>query len=102
MSKLNLSSNEKKSVQSFTEELHQVKKHELQTFIGNNTKGNKSVWFRFIKGAYSHPLTWWMGIFQLQMQTGVWGHNHQASARIRANKAWLASKPIRKKKRLVC
>jgi len=57
--------------------------------------GNGAYWSRFLKGAYNHPLTWWIGVFQLQMQTGLWGHHYQVLANSRASELWQLSKPLR-------
>lgn len=47
--------------------------------------GNEAAWYRFVKGTYNHPITWWVGIFQLQMQMGIWGSCHRAVASTRAS-----------------
>ena len=73
MSLLDLNHLEKTSVQSFTEEIKKLDKTQFALFTMTAPSGNGAYWSRFLKGAYNHPLTWWIGIFQLQMQTDLWG-----------------------------
>ena len=94
MSSLNLSSTEKDDVQIFMENL-QADHRTLDGFSTTFAQGNEAAWYRFIKGTYNHPITWWIGIFQLQMQLGLWGHRHQAVANTRANVLWQISSPLR-------
>ncbi len=96
MSSLGLSHNDKQAIQSFTENLQALDNQEFASFTVSAHSGNEAAWSRFIKGAYNHPITWWIGIFQLQMQTGLWGQHYQASATLRANELWKISKPLRK------
>ncbi len=95
MSKLNLSTNEKQSIQSFTEELQKVKKNEFDRFASKYASDTPSAWHHFIKAAYTQPITWWIGIFHLQMQSGLWGHKYQSISRLRASKLWKLSTPLR-------
>lgn len=94
MSSLYLSSTEKDDVQIFVENL-QADSRTLDGFSTTFMHGNEAAWYRFIKGTYNHPLTWWIGIFQLLIQMGVWGHRHQAAASMRANHLWQISEPLR-------
>lgn len=94
MSSLNLSFTEKDDVQVFIENL-QADPRTLDGFSTTFAHGNEAAWYRFIKGTYNHPITWWIGIFQLQMQMGVWGHRHRAAASTRANVLWQISSPLR-------
>ena len=40
-------------------------------------------WQRYFNGIYNHPKTWWIGIIQLQMVSGMWGSKHKARAMLR-------------------
>lgn len=95
MTSLNLGINEKKDSQILIENLQELSQSEVDNFILNFVNSNEPGWQRFIKGAYNHPLTWWVGIFQLQMQMGLWGHQRRASANIRANMLWQVTKSLR-------
>lgn len=94
MSFLNLSSTEKDDVQIFVENV-QAEPRTLDGFSITFAHGNEAAWYRFIKGTYNHPITWWIGIFQLQMQMGIWGHRHRAVASTRANVLWRITLPLR-------
>lgn len=95
MSSLHLSFIEKDDVQSFVETLQKAEPGELTGFAMTFAHGNEAAWYRFIMGAYNHPITWWIGIFQLQMQMGVWGHYHRSVANARASVLWQLSEPLR-------
>lgn len=95
MSSVAIGHSEKQDIQKFFENLQHAHTKETQAFAISFAQGNEASWRRFIKGAYNHPITWWVGIFQLQMQMGVWGHNHRSAASVRANKLWQISKPLR-------
>jgi len=86
---------EKQSIQSFMEEVQALEKDKFSSFASTFPHGNKASWRRFVKGAVNHPITWWIGILQLQMQTGLWGHHYQAIANSRASELWQISKPLR-------
>jgi len=86
---------EKQSIQFFMEEVQMLEKDKFSSFVATFPHGNEASWRRFVKGAYNHPITWWIGILQLQMQTGVWGHHYQAIANSRASELWQISKPLR-------
>ncbi|BBA32510.1 hypothetical protein sS8_0545 [Methylocaldum marinum] len=73
MSSLNLGFMEKNDVQSFIETLQSADRNEFAGFTMRFARGDEASWKRFIKGAYNHPITWWIGIFQLTMQMGIWG-----------------------------
>lgn len=66
MSSLDLGFTEKDDVQSFVEALQNAGPR-LTGFTMTFAHGNEAAWHRFIKGAYNHPITWWIGIFQLQV-----------------------------------
>lgn len=95
MSSLNLTVMEKNDVQIFVENVQNAKPHDVDVFMSWFAKGNQAAWHRFIVGAYNHPITWWIGIFQLQMQMGIWGHHRRAVASTRSNVLWQATQPLR-------
>lgn len=95
MSTLDLGLTEKNDVQIFVENVQNSSPHEVNVFASWFSNGNGAVWSRFIRGAYNHPITWWIGIFQLQMQMGIWGFHRRAQASERASILWQLSKPLR-------
>lgn len=95
MASLNLNSSEKADVQQFVESFQKIEQAEKDRFVASFAGDQEASWLRFVKGGYNHPITWWIGIFQLQMQMGMWGHSHQGSASIRANKLWRITQPLR-------
>lgn len=95
MSSLNLTVMEKNDVQTFVENVQNAKPREVDAFMSRFAGGNRAAWHRFIVGAYNHPITWWIGIFQLQMQMGIWGHHRKAVASTHSNALWLATQPLR-------
>lgn len=95
MTSLNLNVSEKKDVQILLNNVQNSKKNEINNFSINFARGNEAAWHRFIKGAYNHPITWWIGIIQLQMQIGVWGFHEKSRAQTRASLLWQVSKPVR-------
>ncbi len=95
MTSLNLNIVEKRDIQIFLGNIQNSKQHEINNFAINFARGNETAWHRFIKGAYNHPITWWIGIIQLQMQMGIWGFQEKSRAQTRASLLWQVSKPIR-------
>ena len=95
MSALNLNASEKQDIQHFVESLHKVEQADKDRFLTNFAGSGEAAWRRFIKGGYNHPITWWIGIFQLQMQMGMWGHGHKGAASVRANDLWKITQPLR-------
>jgi len=95
MSSLNLNNMEKRDIQIFLENTQKSNSHDLNTFKSTFAYGYKATWHRFIVGAYNHPLTWWIGIIQLQMQMGIWGFRQKSIASTRANVLWQVTKPLR-------
>lgn len=81
MSALSLNASEKQDIQHFVESLQKVEQTEKERFLANFAGSNEAAWRRFIKGGYNHPITWWIGIFQLQMQMGMRGHGHKGAVR---------------------
>lgn len=73
------------AVNEFTDQLKRKSAHELSDFALKFTHSDEPSWWRFAAGVKSHPVTWWIGIFQLQMQVGIWGRERQAIASSRAD-----------------
>jgi hypothetical protein len=94
MTSLNLSVTEKNHIQALVEYI-QTNPRELDQFTKGVAGGTEAAWRRFLKGTYNHPITWWVGIFQLQMQVGVWGHHHRSVASTRASVLWQLTQPLR-------
>jgi hypothetical protein len=92
---LNLGSKEKKDSEILIDNLSNLSQAEIDAFILKFANSGEPAWHRFVKGAYNHPVTWWIGIFQLQMQMGVWGHKRKANANLRSNALWQITKPLR-------
>ncbi|MBI3898973.1 MAG: hypothetical protein HY308_11860 [Gammaproteobacteria bacterium] len=86
---------EKDDVQSFIYNLQKAGPGELNHFAVTFPHGNEAAWRRFIKGAYHQPITWWIGIFQLQMQMGMWGFRYRSDASTRASVLWRVTRPLR-------
>lgn len=95
MASLDLGSNEKRDSQIFIENLQELSQKEIDDFVLKFANSEEPAWHRFVKGAYNHPVTWWIGIFQLQMQMGLWGHKRKMAANLRANALWNTTKPLR-------
>ncbi|MGH1487724.1 MAG: hypothetical protein ACRBCI_16050 [Cellvibrionaceae bacterium] len=94
MNNLSLTNEQKKASQALVESLQSVPKEDLNRFILNFST-SEPAWHRFIKGAYNHPITWWIGIFQLQMQMGLWGHQRKSSANALGGTLWQVTRPLR-------
>lgn len=92
---LGLSLADKLEIQKFLENVSQSKVAATNHTINSLVSGRQSAWFRYLKGAYNHPITWWVGILQLQMQMGVWGHQRQSLSQTRSSLLWQISKPLR-------
>ena len=95
MSQLNLDIRSKQAIDKFIEHSRSMSQEEIEHFKNNFAHGDKAAWQRFLIGAYNHPLTWWIGIIQLQMQMGLWGHKYQSIAAVRANILWQITAPLR-------
>jgi len=96
MSQLNLDLKRKQEIDVFIQRTQIAKPQKLENFKNNFAHGNKAAWQRFLIGAYNHPLTWWVGIIQLQMQMGLWGYKYKSVSSVRANKLWQITAPLRK------
>jgi len=95
MSTLRLSPLAKRDMQIFLDNVQRLPAHERDEFAFSFYEANEASWKRFVKGAYNHPVTWWIGIMQLQMQLGLWGHHYQSLASSRASLLWQLSEPLR-------
>lgn len=95
MTRINLTTRERQAIQSVVETLQDSSTEQVDRVLRQMTRGNESAIRRFVAGAYNHPITWWIGIFQLQMQKGMWGRRHQAAARIRANHVTQVTRHVR-------
>ncbi|UZJ45767.1 hypothetical protein OOT55_06875 [Marinimicrobium sp. C6131] len=95
MNKLSLDGMDKADSQVLIENLQNLSSQEFDRFIQSYAVGDEPAWHRFIKGAYNHPITWWIGLFQLQMQLGLWGPGRRAQASIFAGRLWKASEVLR-------
>ncbi|WP_223671222.1 hypothetical protein [Kangiella shandongensis] len=95
MQGLSLPPSEKQQVQQFLENISKSESPTIQHTLNSLMAGRESAWMRYLKGAYNHPITWWIGIIQLQMQMGIWGHKWQGVSQTRASLLWQISKPIR-------
>ena len=95
MSGLNLSTQDKQRVQHLIEEVQSLPQKQRDEFLDKYSQGRESHWYSFAKAIKDHPVTWWIGIFQLQMQMGIWGQKHKVNAQARASMLWQLSKLIR-------
>lgn len=92
---INLAAADRESIQSATEALQDVGNDQLELLVQQLLQGNEGVIRRFAKGAYNHPITWWVGVFHLQMQKGMWGARYQASANMRGSILTQVLRPVR-------
>lgn len=92
---INLTVADRNSIQSAVEAIQEAGSDQLEDLMQQLLQGNEGVIRRFAKGAYNHPITWWVGVFQLQMQKGMWGARHQASANIRGSILTQILRPVR-------
>ncbi|MFC4258868.1 hypothetical protein ACFOZ5_07470 [Marinobacter lacisalsi] len=54
-----------------------------EDFAKRFTDQRHPAWQRYLNGIYNHPKTWWIGIIQVQMVTGLWGERQKARAMLR-------------------
>lgn len=85
MTNIRLDVQGKRDAQIFVENLQNSDPGEVDKLINSYKLGNEPSWHRFIKGAYNHPITWWIGLLQIQMQMGMWGRARQGQAQLAAN-----------------
>lgn len=82
MDKLVLDQKGKLEVDDFIKTLSNADPKEAEKFLDEFQSGAGPAWHRFLKGAYNQPITWWIGIIQLQMQLGMWGSKRKAHAQV--------------------
>ncbi len=92
---LDLRPNEKESVQRVMEKLQDANPQDAESALAGLAQGDQGPIQRFLLGSYNHPLTWWMGLFQLQMQYGMWGAHWKGIANARASILWQVTAPLR-------
>lgn len=85
MSNVRLDFSGKRDSQVLIENLQNSKPEDVDKLMGLHMLRNEAAWHRFVKGAYYHPITWWMGLIQIQMQLGIWGNSRRAQAQLAAN-----------------
>lgn len=95
MIRLSLDPFDKNEVQKVMELMEGSDPRDVNQFLEQLPSGNIGAVQRFLQGAYNHPVTWWIGVFQLQMQMGLWGPRRRAVASVRANTLWQVSRPLR-------
>jgi len=71
--KLVLSNYDKESVEKFLQKASKEDPNKIDDAMRNFGAQQHPSWRRYIDGVYSHPLTWWTGIIQIQMVMGLWG-----------------------------
>ncbi|TCI02204.1 hypothetical protein EZV61_14810 [Corallincola luteus] len=96
MSILQLNASDKILVEKVTNALSEASAEKSNELMAMLAAGREPAWLRFTKGVYNHPITWWVGIFQLQMQLGVWGHQWQSKAAVRANLLAQLQNPLKR------
>ncbi len=85
MTNIKMDAQAKRDTQIFFENLQDANTSDVNKLINSYKSGGDASWRRFIKGAYNHPITWWIGLLQIQMQLGVLGHTRKAQAQVTAN-----------------
>ncbi len=83
--KFNLRSPDRDAVQKTLESLQNAPKDDVDAFMRYILNGNRNALQNFTKGAVDNPKTWWIGLFSLQMQAGLFGHRLQQLARSNAS-----------------
>lgn len=81
-------------IQVFISRLSAASQSEKNTFAMGAETHNSASWVRFSRGVYNHPLTWWIGVFQVQQQLGVWGTTWRGSASVKANSLKTVLTPV--------
>lgn len=85
----------KKEVERLIQNLSEADNREAEKFLDDFSNGSGPGWHRFLKGAYNQPITWWIGIIQLQMQLGMWGVKRKSQAQLVANQLGQALRIIK-------
>lgn len=78
--KLQLRSPEREAIQQTLEALQDAPKEDIDEFLRYILNGRQNALQLFLKGAYDNPKTWWIGVFAVQMQTGLFGTRLQRMA----------------------
>lgn len=78
--KLQLRSPEREAIQQTLEALQDAPKEDMDEFLRYILNGRQNALQLFLKGAYDNPKTWWIGVFAVQMQTGLFGTRLQRMA----------------------
>lgn len=81
MLNLNLRPTDKDAIERFMENASEEDISAFEEML--NHASNDPRWVRYFRAAYNQPITWWMGIIQIQMVLGWWGREHQVRAQIR-------------------
>lgn len=95
MLSLNLNPSDKESVQRVVEGLQKASSQEIDRVFNGLANGDRGPFQRFLLGTCNHLLTWWVGLFQLQMQHGIWGQRWRGIASTRASTFWQITSPLR-------
>lgn len=85
----------KKEVENLIQNLSEADEKEAEKFLDQFNRGAGPAWHRFLKGAYNQPITWWIGIIQLQMQLGMWGPKRKSQSQVVANQLGQALRVIK-------
>lgn len=65
--------------------LDQTEAKEYEEFLNEFADPDSPVWLRYSQAIYNNPKTWWIGLIQISMLSGLWGHRHRRAASIRQN-----------------
>ena len=71
--KLDLRTADREAIQAVMEALQDAPKDDVDDFLRYVLNGNRNTLQAFVKGAVDNPKTWWIGVFTLQMQSGLFG-----------------------------
>lgn len=82
---LNLSHSDKQAIERFMVKASSDQKNGSVITLESLAMNDSPAWMRYADGIYNHPKTWWIGIIQVQMVMGIWGHQRRAQAMIRQN-----------------
>lgn len=83
MSEMNLGLDDKQRVQRLIEQLAEDDPEQAQRLLREAANRQAPIWRRYIDAGVHQPITWWMGIIQVLMILGTFGHKHQMNAQIR-------------------
>lgn len=80
---LDFGAKEKEELDALMRMLEQSDNTTSRDFLDSFTNSSSPSWIRYSQAIYNHPKTWWIGIIQLTMLTGVWGDRHRRAASMR-------------------